>query len=166
MKGFLSLILVSIALLQTAAAAPAVSERSQAVKKSEGEQKTRRGIVITDSPEIETKDVEKRNFIIGFYRFSYANDDDLENSEGYRSARTLKDDRYHDTVVSENRLWSILLVGGKLPIHLFHSNVLVGCIEAYASEIPVWMVFKFHMSETRLEEKYMTNRQGPYRPFP
>ncbi|KAG1833267.1 hypothetical protein DFJ58DRAFT_750298 [Suillus subalutaceus] len=75
MKGFLSLVLVSIALLQTAAAAPAVSERSQAVKKSEGEQ------IITDSPEIETKDVEKRNFIIGFYRFSYDQNDDLENSE-------------------------------------------------------------------------------------
>ncbi|KAG1861225.1 hypothetical protein F4604DRAFT_1787964 [Suillus subluteus] len=38
MKGFLSLVLVSIALLQMTAAAPTVSERSQAIKKREGEQ--------------------------------------------------------------------------------------------------------------------------------
>ncbi|KAG1867736.1 hypothetical protein F4604DRAFT_1776588 [Suillus subluteus] len=38
MKGFLSLVLVSIALLQMTAAAPAESERSQAVTKREGEQ--------------------------------------------------------------------------------------------------------------------------------
>ncbi|KAG2038406.1 hypothetical protein BDR03DRAFT_954718 [Suillus americanus] len=38
MKGFLSLVLVSIALLQMTAAAPTVSGGSEAVQKREGEQ--------------------------------------------------------------------------------------------------------------------------------
>ncbi|KAG1867700.1 hypothetical protein F4604DRAFT_1927491 [Suillus subluteus] len=38
MKGLLSLVLVSIALLQMTAAAPTAPERSQALKKREGEQ--------------------------------------------------------------------------------------------------------------------------------
>ncbi|KAG1861324.1 hypothetical protein F4604DRAFT_1788395 [Suillus subluteus] len=49
MKGLLSLVLVSIALLQTTAAVPAASAR--------------RGIVITRTPEIETKDLEGRSYL-------------------------------------------------------------------------------------------------------
>ncbi|KAG1838356.1 hypothetical protein DFJ58DRAFT_814132 [Suillus subalutaceus] len=73
MKGLLSLVLVSIALLQTAAAAPTVSERSQAVKKSEGEQNVGKRSyisfqnnppeddeVLTGTTETETEDIEKR----------------------------------------------------------------------------------------------------------
>ncbi|KAG1876332.1 hypothetical protein F4604DRAFT_1760994 [Suillus subluteus] len=55
MKGFLSFILVSIALLQTTAAAPTASEHFQAVKKSEGEQ-----------------NIEKRSWML----FRYVVDDD------------------------------------------------------------------------------------------
>ncbi|KAG2032521.1 hypothetical protein BDR03DRAFT_969843 [Suillus americanus] len=46
MKGFLSLVLVSIAILHTTAAAPTASEHFQAVEKREGEQ-----------------NVEKRNYV-------------------------------------------------------------------------------------------------------
>ncbi|KAG2037332.1 hypothetical protein BDR03DRAFT_957427 [Suillus americanus] len=78
MKGFLSLVLVSIALLQTAAAVPTVSERSQAVKKSEGEQNIgKRGLifdhvpdddedkdeVLTGTTETETQDIGERSYV-------------------------------------------------------------------------------------------------------
>ncbi|KAG1869380.1 hypothetical protein DFJ58DRAFT_723228 [Suillus subalutaceus] len=64
MKGFLSLVLVSIALLQTAAAAPIVLERSQAV---EGEQNIGKrgsftfGYLACDELDLEVEDVEKRS---------------------------------------------------------------------------------------------------------
>ncbi|KAG1884772.1 hypothetical protein F4604DRAFT_1901254 [Suillus subluteus] len=72
MKGFLSLVLVSTALLQMTAAAPIVSERSQAIKRREGEQ-----------------NVEKRVWDWRFYMVTDNVDDAvLDNPEGYRSART------------------------------------------------------------------------------
>ncbi|KAG1861233.1 hypothetical protein F4604DRAFT_1684056 [Suillus subluteus] len=72
MKRFLSLVLVSTALLQMTAAAPTVSERSQAIKKREGDQ-----------------NVEKRNWVWRFYMVTDNVDDEiLNNPEGYRSART------------------------------------------------------------------------------
>ncbi|KAG1850338.1 hypothetical protein DFJ58DRAFT_914695 [Suillus subalutaceus] len=63
MKGFLSLVLVSIALLQTTAAVPTASAR--------------RSIVIARTPEIETKDLEGRSFI----RYAGAVYPDLDDSE-------------------------------------------------------------------------------------
>ncbi|KAG2038463.1 hypothetical protein BDR03DRAFT_1009912 [Suillus americanus] len=74
MKGLLSLVLVSIALLQTAAAVPAAP--------------LRRGIVITRTPEIEAKDLEERSFIRyasgdSVYHTSDATDDDSEDEGNY-----------------------------------------------------------------------------------
>ncbi|KAG1837554.1 hypothetical protein DFJ58DRAFT_144626 [Suillus subalutaceus] len=61
MKGFLSLVLVSIALLQMTVATPTASERSQALKKREGEQ-----------------NVEKRNKWAGHYQNKPDDDDEDE----------------------------------------------------------------------------------------
>ncbi|KAG1833255.1 hypothetical protein DFJ58DRAFT_822397 [Suillus subalutaceus] len=65
MKGFLSFVLISIALLQTTAAAPAASEHFQAVKKSEGEQSM-------SQLNIDDIDIEKRSWML----FRYVVDDD------------------------------------------------------------------------------------------
>ncbi|KAG1884773.1 hypothetical protein F4604DRAFT_1901256 [Suillus subluteus] len=54
MTGFLSLVLVSIALLQMTAAAPTVSERSQAVKKREGDQNIVTNLQSVEDCEIKT----------------------------------------------------------------------------------------------------------------
>ncbi|KAG2031087.1 hypothetical protein BDR03DRAFT_973538 [Suillus americanus] len=68
MKGFSSLVLVSIALLQTAAAAPIVLERSQVAVEG-GQNVEKRGSFtfgylqcdeVEGTPETETQDVEKR----------------------------------------------------------------------------------------------------------
>ncbi|KAG2038456.1 hypothetical protein BDR03DRAFT_954840 [Suillus americanus] len=50
MKGLLSLVFVSIALLQTTVAVPTAAS-------------ARRGIVIARTPEIETKDLEERGYV-------------------------------------------------------------------------------------------------------
>ncbi|KAG2038414.1 hypothetical protein BDR03DRAFT_954733 [Suillus americanus] len=65
MRGFLPLVLVSIALLQTAAAVPTVSERSQAVEARDGEQ-----------------NLEKRNNKISIYWPPYrAKDNENEDED-------------------------------------------------------------------------------------
>lgn len=79
MKGLLSLVLVSIALLQTTAAVPTASAR--------------RGIVITRTPEIEAKDLEERRYIPSRYAVGTSSDED-EDLEGRSYIRDKNTDDY------------------------------------------------------------------------
>ncbi|KAG1870832.1 hypothetical protein F4604DRAFT_852187 [Suillus subluteus] len=72
MKGFLSLVLVSIALLQMTAAAPAASERSQDVEK--------RNVWYGQYTKDDT-DVEKRGRWIGSFMLDKDDDEVLDNPE-------------------------------------------------------------------------------------
>ncbi|KAG1837572.1 hypothetical protein DFJ58DRAFT_144664 [Suillus subalutaceus] len=83
MKGLLSLVLVSIALLQMTAAAPTASERSQDVEKRNVYfgQYAKTDKDDKDTPETETRDVEKRSWWLGKYKPDEDDDEVLDSPE-------------------------------------------------------------------------------------